>query len=81
MRLYPAFQRRAREMTDDPSGQDDIAQEMALAIITAGGDHADAYYLRRAEWAALDYLGQQQHNQPRSFTDSGLDHNGLRRED
>jgi len=36
--------------------QDDLVQEMALALFRQGGDKTDAYYLRRAMWAGVRWL-------------------------
>ncbi len=46
----------ARLATKNPHLQDDLVQEMSVAVLECSGDNTDSFYCVRAESRALDYL-------------------------
>lgn len=64
--LYPRFQAYAARLApSDPSLQDDLTQEMALAVLRVKGLHRPRFYLVVALWRGKDYLKKERQHAKR----------------
>jgi hypothetical protein len=76
-RLYPDLCSIAAKMADDaqlPSASDDIAQEMALAVLESPDGHPDRWHVKAARRRAVRWIQAERRRQARerTFTDRGM---------
>ena len=57
LELQDAFRRLAQHLRPgDAFLQDDLIQEMSLAVLLCAGEHKATYFITRALWRAKDFL-------------------------